>query len=609
MKNRILSLALTLAFLVSFLPAAVAAPYAPGMRVVELTAPSLEFDGADSFQNGLAQVYTLSEETGEGWSSWTRDKAGLVNASGALVLPMEYDQIDGFGNFGEDLARVWKDGKQGLINRTGKIVLDAEYDQIDNFWNFDGEFARVRKDNKYGLIDITGKIVLPAEYDQIDGFGIFDGEFARVWKDGKQGLMNRAGKIVVETKYDWIDWFQNGYARVQITDASMPYQGVINTAGETVLPLDYEEVWILDYSYARVESGGKYGLFNLMTKTFALPVECDLVYAAENRVDGIGTNIDGLWRVSKSIDENQWSGLYSIKTSGFVLDLARGWINNFYEGFANHGKWIDGSWKYGYVKEDGTFLIDPETSPYVSGGQFSNGLAAVQQFVPLDNGGGTYETLYINTNGQPAFEGRYDSTNTFSEGLAWVRPKDSADNQWQLINTKGEVETIFDSGSMVNFGIAGEVRDGLAQIYKEEDEPLVFGYIRTDGTLLWTEFDGVGNFLNGVAEVHKDGKYGLIDTDGNIVLPIEYDRVWINTILWGWNWGWWDYNEVSSFGNAVADGLVDEMGRPLAYIGLFDNETQQIIVDVDEEFSRYSPWSNWNTSIRYVEVQKLDGNS
>ena len=146
---------------------------------------------------------------------------------------------------------------------------------------------------------------------------------------------------------------------------------------------------------------------------------------------------------------------------------------------------------------------------------------------------------FIDLNGKEIVPCKYAQVHSFSEGLALVltsyegrermpsqdeveswTAKFSLENEWVdkssrnmcFINKKGEIVI-----SQVPSGICGDFHDGRAFVKGENDK---FGFIDTYGNVVIPFiYDDVKRFSNGVALTEKDGKWGLIDVDGNTKIP------------------------------------------------------------------------------------------
>lgn len=154
---------------------------------------------------------------------------------------------------------------------------------------------------------------------------------------------------------------------------------------------------------------------------------------------------------------------------------------------------------------------------------------------------------FIDLNGKEIVPCKYEEVHSFSEGLALVltsyegreevikdfyknmpsqdevefrSAKCSLENEWVdkssrnmcFINKKGEIVI-----SQVPSGICGDFHDGRAFVKGENDK---FGFIDTYGNVVIPFiYDDVRRFSNGVAWTMKDGKWGLIDVDGNTKIP------------------------------------------------------------------------------------------
>lgn len=116
----------------------------------------LAYDCCTNFEAGIAAV---------GQKDWAGDvKWGCIDSSGNVVIPLEYENEYGYqydsefillGNFpdvgGKDgLVILRKDGKYGCFNASGEVVLPMEYDDMDYLG--DGMFM-VQKGASYGIFE------------------------------------------------------------------------------------------------------------------------------------------------------------------------------------------------------------------------------------------------------------------------------------------------------------------------------------------------------------------------------------------------------------------------------------------------------------------------
>lgn len=91
-----------------------------------------------------------------------------------------------------------KKGKIGFVDQNGNEVVKCQYESAQPFT--DGT-SIVSKSGKYGLIDTSGKVVLPLKYSQIISWN----EDLYQIKDGKKiGLADHQGKVVLPAKYSLI---------------------------------------------------------------------------------------------------------------------------------------------------------------------------------------------------------------------------------------------------------------------------------------------------------------------------------------------------------------------------------------------------------------------
>jgi hypothetical protein len=163
----------------------------------------------------LAQTATLIPVQKNG-------KSGFADANGTIAIDCVYDGVEPFNNglavvrdncnivhpYGDDVATSYRRCKQGVINALGALIIPIEYDAIGAF-NEQGIAKAYRTEpgsykSKVGFLDKTGKIMLPFIYNETQFLRI--GDFTMLALDGnvKLGLLSKEGKVVIPVRYDEI---------------------------------------------------------------------------------------------------------------------------------------------------------------------------------------------------------------------------------------------------------------------------------------------------------------------------------------------------------------------------------------------------------------------
>ncbi len=120
-------------------------------------------------------------------------KWGVINATGKVIVPYQYDLINGY-QFADGIAAVIENGKWGYIDKTGKLVIPCQYDSVSDF-------------------EKTGKVVVPIQFDWITPF-LGANSFTAAMLDNKWGFIDKTGKLVVPYQFDSAESFVNGLAAV-----------------------------------------------------------------------------------------------------------------------------------------------------------------------------------------------------------------------------------------------------------------------------------------------------------------------------------------------------------------------------------------------------------
>lgn len=128
------------------------------------------YNNTGSFHDGRASVGKRIDD---------KMKYGFLNKKGALVIPMQYDEVE---NFSDNRAMVYgKDGWQA-INPDGKVIFGdsmmiTEMKHTDSNAYYDIEPPAVhsnrmltRRNDKYGYTNRNGKTVIACQYDRAFDF-------------------------------------------------------------------------------------------------------------------------------------------------------------------------------------------------------------------------------------------------------------------------------------------------------------------------------------------------------------------------------------------------------------------------------------------------------
>jgi hypothetical protein len=119
---------------------------------------------------------------------------------------------------------------------------------------------------------------------------------------------------------------------------------------------------------------------------------------------------------------------------------------------------------------------------------------------------------FVNRNGQEVVPCRFQRVENFSEGLAAVK----TGNSWSYIDNQGEVVI---KGDFIR---VGNFHDGLAWVVTKNGS----GYIdRTGSLVIADKFQRAFDFQFGVARVVEDGKFGLLSKDGSMRLSPKYPDI------------------------------------------------------------------------------------
>ncbi len=310
-------------------------------------------------------------------------KLGLVNATGKLIFPIEYDQIKPYHNKYGDRGISFileKEGKQGLGDDKGEILIPIEYDKVyterlDFKPKYD--FAIVEKNKQEGIL-LNTRFIFPFKLDKhlITEYG-YDLIYTRLNKKGI--VVYKSGKII-KPLYQDIYSFRDTCFGVQ----QKGLWGVMNDEGKVIIPIEYEDI-------------------KRFRRYYSNQSDTDLFFLIQKK---------GLWGIVNQEDKMQIEPLYQ-KITFLSDELYKAQKNGLWGLISNKGKVIT-DFQY---EEIPTICVNcKETASLIS--------------VVKD---GKYG--YIDAKGKEVIEIKYHELSRFNDGLA----KAMINYKYGCINVKGKV--------------------------------------------------------------------------------------------------------------------------------------------------------------------------
>ena len=164
-------------------------------------------------------------------------------------------------------------------------------------------------------------------------------------------------------------------------------------------------------------------------------------------------------------------------------------VNSFSEGLAE----VKADGKCGYIDKEGKEVVSPK---YEEAYAFRGGLARVE----ADGKWG-----YIDKEGKEVVSPKYEDAYDFREGLARVE----ADGKYVYIDKEGK-EVISPKYERIRY-------------FGKNTEWLIVPFEFMDDY----DYDYEGEFSDGLIAVIKDGKAGVINQEGEVIIPTIYDYIYI----------------------------------------------------------------------------------
>nr|WP_246517108.1 WG repeat-containing protein [Clostridium aciditolerans] len=218
-------------------------------------------------------------------------KYGYIDSSGKLIIPIKFDNAEGFQENGLAIIRIGD--KEGIIDENGNYVIQPKYSYINGFK--EGR-AIVAEDQKNKVINESGKELFE-NGTYIGEFSNGRAPFAIVPQDGlwRYGYINLQGKVVVPPQFLSAESFNNGKALVKLGDKRYAN---IDLKGNVLNTFPYELVGDMNEGmlFFKEKLDGKFGLIDESGNVIVAP-KYETVESFRNGTAIVGEGEDGIIKV------------------------------------------------------------------------------------------------------------------------------------------------------------------------------------------------------------------------------------------------------------------------------------------------------------------------
>lgn len=176
----------------------------------------------------------------------------IYNTKGKLIKSTDYDNI----KVHNDFILAVKDGLWAILDSNCSKQSEFEYDYITDFKSWDSSWSNwilVEKNNLKGLYNSEGHCVLKALFETIDSCK----NLLLIKQEDKYGLYDKEGNPLLEPIYDGIKNLRNSNNLIAIIGGK---HFIYCTSDNYIDEKAYDSISALDDNYLIVELGGLYGL-------------------------------------------------------------------------------------------------------------------------------------------------------------------------------------------------------------------------------------------------------------------------------------------------------------------------------------------------------------
>lgn len=485
------------------------------------------------------EVEKIASEDINYYKIMSNGKSGIIDKTGKIIIEPKYNTIklpnpkepificvyDYNATSGEYKTKVLNEKNEEILTNYENInTIDIK--EIVSSIPYEKTVLQYQKDGKYGIINFEGKSIIKPMYEEIKNMPYREGELIAK-KQGKYGVLNINGGKLLDFKYDYITgdnyyseekkYELDGYiVGINNEQGKMQY-GYISNKREQILDVEFDKIYRMndikddENIYLLAEKDGKRQLYKnnkiLLDNNYQsinYSEDSKLLILQKDNKYGV-TDLNGKQILSVDYEQIRIPCNYIIAVKDgkqVIFDLAGtqkdnlAYTNILKTENENYSVTVDKNDKYGVINKEGDILIENKYN-YI-------------QYL-YDNyfivGGETGKSGIINEKGEEILPIKYEV----------IQKLDKNDIVQAMIGNVLELysKDMKNIVSMENGKL--EINDEYIKVYSSNQTT----YVSNDGTLK-TNFE---IFDNNIFASEREGKWGFVDKDNNVVVDYQYDKV------------------------------------------------------------------------------------
>lgn len=435
------------------------------------------------------------------------------------------------------LFRIQKDGKWGIIESSGRFVCSPKFDSVDDFTD---DLCLVKMNDKWGIVNKSGSFAQPCIFDKIER-DTSTGRYI-VQMNKQYGALDTKANMVLQCQYERIN-INNPYYIVKSTN----FYGVTDSQGSFIIPIENESIERKDNSsYFICKRNGRYGVIDYRGEiripfsysSISGPYEDTLIVGVQDSYGLLSLNggsvtgllyetikyrdnlgfcfkLNGLWGVmnknGKVIFPARYyfigpycNGLFPVNIGGREPKIERGWggpIGLVFPGNVEGGQW-------GFIDCEKEIIPPQLDACFPFGEQYTVIMKNRQMGV-------------VNKTGEVIVPMKFSFCKVLSNTL-FLTAEGS-----RIIEGEDEYESFYgDDPAITNmFGMpsASHYRGGRFEFFVKEGK---YGVYSLGKEIVPPIYDSIKpNADLTLFVVKKDGKYGVIDKTGYLVVDCVNDSL------------------------------------------------------------------------------------